>query len=254
MMQNKSFMNQSSLKSAQFKLVIFDLDDTLIDTSQVFHESRSGFATIMEERGIPSDVAIEVFEEIDGENFAKYGVSPMRYGASMKLACERLLGIPDRSTYQNLATKIDACAAILTFVYPRIIAGAIELLTWCKPRFKLALMTRGFDELQNAKIEAAGIRAFFETIRVVPKKGEAEFASLIAELNYSPQDTWIVGDSIKSDINPGLVIGAKCIWYEYKHPHYHWQQEHTDTATGPHFHASSLNEVRQILDTHATAS
>ncbi len=66
------------------------------------------------------------------------------------------------------------------------------------------------------------------------------------ELEYSPEKTWIIGDSIKSDINPGVETGANCFLYVYHHHKYSWLQEYGCTPIGPFYKVKSLAEIEPV--------
>jgi len=49
------------------------------------------------------------------------------------------------------------------------------------------------------------------------------------KLSLNPEDCIVIGDSIKSDINPAIECGIEVIHYEYKHKHYEWEQDKEET-------------------------
>lgn len=79
-------------------------------------------------------------------------------------------------------------------------------------------------------------------------KDTQAIAQLIQEQGFSPSSAWIIGDSVKSDINPGIGAGAKCILYLYTHDEYQWIQEYGVKPVGPFYLATTLHEVRRILE------
>lgn len=90
-------------------------------------------------------------------------------------------------------------------------------------------------------------------LRTAPKiEGDQEddgvIPGIIREVVFTPSDTWVVGDSITSDINPANRVGARCILYLYTHDSYHWEQEYGVPAEGPFYLARTLSDVRHILE------
>ena len=61
------------------KLLIFDFDDTLVDTSDVYYRARKCFIQVLVKNGIDADIAVKTFEEVDSSNITKFGFSPNRY-------------------------------------------------------------------------------------------------------------------------------------------------------------------------------
>ncbi len=230
------------------KLIIFDFDDTLVDTSDVYYRARKCFLKVLVKNGIDADIAVKTFEEVDSSNINIFGFSPDRYGRSM-------LG-----TYDLIAKKykikkseedikiINSCGRIVLEEYPELINGACTLLRWASDNFTLALLTRGTYELQMKKINYVGISKYFRCIDVVKEKNETTVRQLIESMEKKPTDTWMIGDSIKSDINPGIEADAKCILYFYTHHSYRWEQEYTGIqAKGQFYKATNLKEIKEIL-------
>jgi len=229
-------------------LVIFDLDDTLIDTSHVYYMARKSFLDVLAEAGVDPGESLEVFEDIDSENTLRFGFVPERYGLSMKQTVHRLCSSSRREFGRDLDRKIEWCGRIVLDTYPELIEGARELLEWVSRRFRIALLTRGVFDLQMRKLEKAGLRQYFERVEVTDAKDAHLFRALIQEMGQTASETWVVGDTIKSDVNPGLEAGARCILFHYSHPTYVWRQEYGEEAKGLFYRASSLAEVREILE------
>ena len=63
--------------------------------------------------------------------------------------------------------------------------------------------------LQEKKLAQAGVSECFPRPHVAPEKNAAILRDLISEGGFSPNETWLIGDSIKSDINLGIEAGAR---------------------------------------------
>jgi len=229
------------------KLFIFDLDDTLIDTSDVYWSARSNFVQELAKRGLDPEEITEVFEEVDAANMRTMGFAPERYGTSMIGTAQRLLKRNSISVSEDLLAQIKHSGEMILTTWPKPIAGAKELLDWSAERFDLALVTRGDDDLQRKKLKQAGMTHYFRRIEVVPSKSCETFAHVMKGSGHSPEDVWVIGDSIRTDINPGIEAGASCILYEYHHHSYHWRQEHGDQAVGHFYRAKHLGQVPGII-------
>lgn len=229
------------------RLIIFDLDDTLIDTSDVYWRARTRFVQELEALDLDPDEITELFEDIDSENIKTFGFAPERYGKSMLATYEQLLKRHDRHAGPEILRVIESCGKAIVESLPRLIDDADTLLKWALNHFQLVLLTRGELVLQMRKLESAALSKYFSEIRVVADKNADTFRELIKNAGYSPEKTWVIGDSIRTDINPGILAGATCILYVYKHHSYHWRQEHGHAAVGPYYEAGSLKEVIDIL-------
>jgi len=234
------------------ELIIFDLDDTLVDTSEIYYKARESFLIILTQLGINKDESRRIFEEIDTKNMISYGYNPERYGKSMLDAyyyCLKKFNIP-KST--NTVKQIKLCGEIVLLEFPELIEGATTLLKWCFKHYKMILYTRGIYDLQMKKINHVNIKRYFTQIIISDEKNSTELKKIISSTNIKPGKSWVVGDSIQSDINPGVELGAKCILYLYKHDSYYWEQEYGSSAIGEFYLAKNLPDIKDILETPHT--
>lgn len=230
------------------KLIIFDLDDTLMDTSDLYWRAKNRFIKLLNDYNIDSEQADLTFERIDHENFHLLGHSPVRYRKSMLDTYAYYVEKGVLESDNLLENKIYDCGEMIRNIVPKLIDHAKESLAWCKGYFELALATRGVKYLQKKKIRHYNLDKFFSKVEIVETKNKEFYYNLINESGYYPENVWIIGDSIKSEINPGLSIGANCILYKYFHPDYHWVQEHSSEPLSHDFYAiNSLSEIKEIL-------
>jgi putative hydrolase of the HAD superfamily len=229
-------------------LIVFDLDDTLVDTSHVYWTAREAFLDIMVAQGIDRSVAEESFEAIDESHIEQYGYVPERYTKSMLKTYEALVGLPSNAEGFGIERRIVGAGTLILNCMPELIDGARELLDWAGQRYSLGLLTRGVENLQRRKLQANNIGRFFEHVEIVAEKNASVLARFIRHAGYSPSSAWVIGDSIRSDINPGLEVGASCVMYWYRHHSYAWRQEYGSSPKGKFHVAQSLRECPAILN------
>lgn len=229
------------------KIIIIDLDDTLIDTSDVYWKTRNQLVKILESPKMQPNKIIDYFEINDTKNFKKYGVAPDRYKKSMLDTYKQFVDKGLTELNDETVSQIEIAGDLIQNEIPSLIEGAVELLEWIHKRYKLVLLTRGEKRLQLKKIEYHKIEQYFNKILVVNSKDSKLFKSIISELNVLPEETWIIGDSIKSEINPGTSVGANCIFYFYKHKEYLWKQEYTEIPIGSFYIVEHLPDIIKIL-------
>ena len=64
--------------------IIFDADDTLWKTEELYDQVRNEFAQMLVDEGLgPAEVVVALAKKIDLENFAKLGLSPDRFPQSL---------------------------------------------------------------------------------------------------------------------------------------------------------------------------
>jgi putative hydrolase of the HAD superfamily len=229
------------------QLIIFDLDDTLVDTSDVYWRARTLFVKELARTGWNPDEITELFEEIDAGNIKSFGFAPDRYGRSMRATYNHFLQQHNIPADPATLRTIESCGRVILESLPELIRDADILLKWASERCELALVTRGEPVLQTRKIEHTDLLHYFRVVKVVADKDADTFIQVIRDMGSTSEKTWVIGDSIRTDINPGVMAGAKCILYRYKHHSYLWRQEHGQAAVGPFYIAHSLREVINIL-------
>lgn len=229
------------------KLIIFDLDDTLLDTSDIYWQARSRFVELLNFKEISAEEIVDEFEKVDSIHMKTMGFSPYRYEKTMLFTYNLILKRLNREPSDEIISQIKLCGRIIIEQMPKVIDGANELLEWAAKYFKLALLTRGEENLQLKKLYSTGLVNYFDLIKVVSQKNTGIFRQFLEDTEYSPEDTWVIGDSIKSDINPGIEVGVSCILYVYNHHSYYWKQEYKCQSIGSFYKTHHLLEAKQIL-------
>jgi putative hydrolase of the HAD superfamily len=229
------------------QVLVFDLDDTLVDTSDVYWTARSSFVSLLAEVGLDGAEALEAFELNDEANMHAHGFAPERYLFTMR---QTYLQFAQRGLFTREASveeKIEEIGKLIWSRMPALIPGAHDVLNWATDRFRLCLLSRGVAPLQQQKLEHHRLTRYFEVVRIVKRKTANEFREILQTMQVAARDAWAIGDSVKSDINPGLKAGLRCILYVYSHHSYHWRQEYGDVAQGAFYRITRLTDIIQIL-------
>jgi len=245
------------LRKKNVSLLIFDLDDTLVDTSDVYWRAKKLFIEILKKQApqLAESFLDKTFEDIDTLNLKGYGHAPTRYGKSMIDTYLFLLSKKYLEYDLEIEKKIAEAGNMILNTIPKLINGAIDLLIWCKSKYNLALVTRGEEDLQRKKINHLKLEHYFDLIRIVPEKSESDFVRIIKDFHINKKDTWIIGDSLKAEIETGLKLGVNCIFFNYSHSSYRWIQErnYSIVSRKAFFKVNSLNEIPIILERSAFA-
>jgi putative hydrolase of the HAD superfamily len=107
----------------------------------------------------------------------------------------------------------------------QLIGDVEETLSYLAARHDLFLFTKGDREEQQLKVERSGITGYFRQVLIEPEKDVATYRRIIGELNVDSQQTWMVGNSPRSDINPALAAGLKAVYIPHQHT---WRLEHEE--------------------------
>ena len=127
-------------------------------------------------------------------------------------------------------SKVDECAH--------------DVLGQLRTHYRLILATKGDTEVQSMKIKESNLGSYFDRTYIFDQKTERELNLIIEENELSRAESWVVGNSLRSDINPALRIGLRAIWI----PHYTWDYEEAKYEDSRDlFIVDSLEDCLQIL-------
>ena len=118
----------------------------------------------------------------------------------------------------GLIEKISDLYIAYLSTFPHLFEGAIELLEALKNRFRLHIITNGFDRVQQYKIENSGIESFFEFVFTAEKVGFKKphpeiFIQSLKTVNTTAEASIMIGDSFEADILGALNQGMQAIHF-----------------------------------------
>lgn len=122
-------------------------------------------------------------------------------------------GVDDPAFAEHLANRFRRERRQRNVMFP----DAAQLLPDLARRLPLALVTNGAPDLQHFKIDASGVRPFFQSIVVsgelgIGKPHPAPMQRALQELNCDPAHAAMVGNNLSSDIAGALNTGVHAIW------------------------------------------
>ena len=217
-------------------LILVDFDDTLVDTGPRFQNARRSLLALLEDAGFAADVAYDMlYNQVDPVMRDRYGLGPRRMEPSFVETYQRLCevyGIP------RDADVAERCAALGRGVYgpPPAFQGALDALRRLTQHLPTVVYTQSGDmEYQLECVRGAGVIEIVreDRIRVCPRKDAEMFLHTLSLYGVKdPSRTWMVGNSMRSDINPALEAGANAILVETPDP---WEYDLVDPVAD-HFH------------------
>lgn len=179
-------------------LIIFDLDDTLIATSDFITPWRfNRVAQILKKDGF-SDETLEYFVSEMTQAHAEF--------SSSQEALEFFLKKFEVSC--ALHQECLECLNLYDLDIPvRVYPGVYELLHSLKKSFKMVLVTSGQSPIQNLKIQKASLHhGFFENVMIV-ESGSKEFFYKKIYDEFKPSQILVIGDRVQKDLKPAKNLG-----------------------------------------------
>lgn len=230
-------------QASQIELVLVDFDDTLVDTAPRFQRARRELFELLVSVGFDAELVQRTHhEEIDPVMRNRFGLGPQRLEHAF------------RHTYVHLCTNAalavdvgiaERCAWLGRTVAgtPPLLSGALEALQRLAGVLPTVLYTQSGDfDYQLACITDCGVLdvVTHERVRIAERKTTEQFRAVLDEFGVNdPGKAWMIGNSMRSDINPALEAGANAIFVEVDDP---WEFDIVDPVH-PNYH-----RVRSFAD------
>lgn len=217
-----------------------DLDDTLIQTQQLFETYKEYCARYIEcydcKLELTYDEIMSYFNEREMLNMEIYGFENKRFILSWEETAKHF--IPDMDT--------EAVKAIASLVFKDkapLMDGAIETLeNLTEKGYEITIITCGIDEVQNKRIDDVGIRHYFKDIHVVPVKDKETMGAIIED----PSNAVMIGNSMRSDIAPAVELGVRAI--QVNAPN--WFYDELEEAPEGKYYICNIEEVPTFVELH----
>jgi putative hydrolase of the HAD superfamily len=224
-------------------VIVFDGDDTLWLTEPLYDAARREARTVVERASLDGARWEQIQRKLDVHNVARFGLSSKRFPTSCREAYEVLCAEVGLTPVDSVSRELfDAAAEVFEKEAP-LVPGADHVVAGLKSRFRLALLTQGERTVQEKRIADSGLVDLFDLVRIVPKKTPETLSRLLDDLRASPSKSWMVGNSVPSDVNPALAIGMRAVWIDA----HVWEHERRETAGAQ----ARLVEVGHLADVPA---
>ena len=198
------------LRHLGIKAILFDLDDTLIYTGEIFTRCMEEFVDVVSESlHIDRPTLKNRLQQLDYEGYRKMGVSPHRWPVVLSTLSQEL---GDNGVVMD---NLD----IIMKIYneePRLRAGAKPLLNGLRDSgFKLGLVTHANTDWTERKLNQTGLLNSFDIVNIANENGPKSIEhwqrgiELLAVQNHQ---CLVVGDNLKGDIIPSVTLGTKALW------------------------------------------
>lgn len=227
----------------KIKTIIFDLDDTLVKTSKLYDQAREEFSLLMGNSGFKKEEALAKLDEIDIKNIHQYGFVKERYPYSLGKTYEYFSQKNGKEIIPELKKKIEELGWQVFRQIPELVDGVYQVLDTLSQKYFLILATLGDPKVQEKKVRLTGLKKYFSIIYVLRYKNAKEYQNILTEHKLDKRDTWIVGNSVRSDLNPGLKLGLNCILI----PTLTWKFEEEEPLSENYLQLDSLKEVLNYL-------
>ncbi|MBQ8887237.1 MAG: YjjG family noncanonical pyrimidine nucleotidase [Candidatus Gastranaerophilales bacterium] len=223
------------------KTILLDIDDTILD----FHECAK--ATILrasEDFGVTfTDEMLSFYMEQNAFLWGQYekgiitreDIFRTRFPMLFKEYGYNVDGIEFENAFQKyFKTQY------------KFVDGAVELVDYLSKKYDLYVASNSLYSTQVSRLTNAGLINHFKDLFVSDAIGYQKPTKEFFEgcfckiLNFSKEETIIIGDSLSSDIKGGCRVGIKTCWFNPK-------KLENNTEYKADYEVTSLDEIRNIL-------
>lgn len=202
--------------------LLIDADDTLWENNIYFEKAFDDFVDFLAHSSLTPPQVREILNEIELANARIHGYGARNFGRNLQQAYHHLA---ERETQPDDLDHIMALAERILEQPVELIEGVEETLAGLADRHDLTLFTKGHPEEQRLKVDRSGLAAYFAHTAIVKEKDASAYRRIVEKRGLAPGQTWMIGNSPKSDINPALEAGLGAVLVPHAHT---WVLEHQD--------------------------
>jgi putative hydrolase of the HAD superfamily len=207
--------------------LIIDADDTLWENEVYYERCIAAFAELMVAQGFTREEAERTVSTVQRERIPQVGYAPEEFARSLVISYQCLCESHGRPIEDEVSDAVREIGQAV-IEYPIVLLdGVAETLTRLSSHCHLLLLTKGDREVQESKLARSGLGYLFDGVHIVPEKDAEVIRGLLARYGLRPGQTWVVGNSPRSDINPALEAEVGAIYVP--HPNT-WELEHEEIA------------------------
>ena len=125
----------------------------------------------------------------------------------------------------------------------RLVPFTLEVIAYLHKKYKLHIITNGFQEVQQIKLEKTGLFQYFETIITseqagVNKPNPQIFEYALNNAGAKVEESIMIGDDLEVDIIGSKIFGMEQVYFNPK------KEKHQEQLT---FEIDCLSQLMEIL-------
>ncbi len=200
--------------------LLLDADDTLWENNVYFERAIAAFITYLDHRVHTAEEVRSHLNGVEKATIAQHGYGMKSFRRSLVTCFEQLTDAPLTTEKHR---RIESFAESIAEQEIELLRGVEATLPLLAQRHELHMVTKGDLAEQNDKLDRSGLRPWFTEVEVLAEKSEPAYRGLADQHRFTPETTWMIGNSPRSDINPSLAAGLNAIFI----PHdFTWVLEH----------------------------
>lgn len=225
--------------------LFFDLDHTLWDfktnsretLSDLFHEMR------LEDHGVEKvESFIETYEKVNDEKWAQYRTGEIdkeTLRSTRFLDSLRRFDVEHPELSHQMEVEYIKRSPHKTNLFP----GTIEVLEYLQESYEMHIITNGFSEVQDVKLDKSGLKPFFKSVITseavgVNKPDLKIFLHALHSTGAERKSSVMIGDNLEADIRGARRVGMYQVYFNPE------RMPHSDKVTAE---ITDLSQLKTLL-------
>jgi len=202
------------------QLIGFDGDDTLWHSEGYYRAAGEAFAAIMGRYVDLGDQHVhDSMLATEQRNLKLFGYGAKGMALSM---VETAIAVSDgRISAADIHRLIELGKTVLQHPV-ELLPGIREAVEAVAAKHEVVLITKGDLFHQEKKVAESGLADLFRRIEIVSEKNAATYRRVLGEFALQPEQFAMVGNSLRSDIEPVVRLGGWAVHLPY---HVTWAHE-----------------------------
>lgn len=194
------------------KWIILDMDNTLIDTEPLYNQAARRFGMLMHGLGYDANEVLKRQDAIDAGLFEEFGYSTDRYAESFERTVrEFMVGEIIRPVDEVVQDARQFAMDIFDQTATEYPYARDVVRKFLHAGYNVAVITAGERWVQVKRFDDLSMRNIFHDCWVVLKKTSEVFEDFCMKHDVDKSQSWMIGDSIRSDILSSTGAGLNAI-------------------------------------------
>ncbi len=229
----------------KYRHLFFDLDHTLWDFEKNANETlrtlyaqydfaRFGTFTVEEFMRVYSDINHALWRMYQTGKIDQQQLRDVRFHRTLTR-----LGVPEAQIPAGISAEFTTILPQKTAVFPH----THEVLDYLRPRYRLHLITNGFQDIQGLKLASSNLADYFEHVITSEHSGHLKpdprmFAHALARTGATAAESLMIGDNLECDVLGASNAGIDQVYFNPD------KRRHFNTIT---YEISSLRALKEFL-------
>ena len=229
----------------KYRHLFFDLDHTLWDFEKNANETlhtlyerhdfaRFGTFTVEEFIGVYSAINHALWRLYQNNKISQQQLRDVRFVRTLAK-----LGVAEADIPAGISAEFTAILPQKSAVFPY----THEVLDYLKPKYRLHLITNGFNDIQALKLAASNLAHYFEEVITSEHSGHLKpdprmFAHALARTGAAAAESLMIGDNLECDVLGAYNAGIDQVYFNPD------KRRHFNQIT---HEISCLSELKEIL-------